>query len=112
MRASEKNNKWYLVLNTTKEALKTASGFTLRQNLDDLDACRKIDDDERGAPQKIDCDTRRARQSASPTAVMAGAGGLRKATYTEAGGLWETVHAAPMRGGEYLNPMHAGQMEP
>jgi hypothetical protein len=44
--------------------------------------------------------------------VMAGAGGLRKATYTEAGGLWETVHAAPMRGGEYLNPMHAGQMEP
>ena len=26
--ASEKNNKWYLVLNTTKEALKTAPGFT------------------------------------------------------------------------------------
>jgi sporulation protein YlmC with PRC-barrel domain len=25
---SEKNNKWYLVLNTTKEALKTAPGFT------------------------------------------------------------------------------------
>ena len=28
IRASEKNNKWYLVLNTTKEALKTAPGFT------------------------------------------------------------------------------------
>ena len=28
VRASEKNNKWYLVLNTTKEALKTAPGFT------------------------------------------------------------------------------------
>jgi sporulation protein YlmC with PRC-barrel domain len=26
--ASEKNNKWYLVLSTTKDALKTASGFT------------------------------------------------------------------------------------
>jgi len=26
--ASEKNNKWYLVLNTTKDALKTAPGFT------------------------------------------------------------------------------------
>src|SRR5258708_18184295 len=28
VRASEKNNKWYLVLNTTKEALKSAPGFT------------------------------------------------------------------------------------
>src|ERR1700726_5112828 len=28
VRASEKNNKWYLVLNTTKDALKTAPGFT------------------------------------------------------------------------------------
>lgn len=28
VRASEKNNKWYLVLNTTKEALKAAPGFT------------------------------------------------------------------------------------
>jgi hypothetical protein len=29
LRASEKNNnKWYLVLNTNKEALKTAPGFT------------------------------------------------------------------------------------
>jgi sporulation protein YlmC with PRC-barrel domain len=28
IRASEKNNKWYLVLNTTKDALKTAPGFT------------------------------------------------------------------------------------
>ena len=28
VRASQKNNKWYLVLNTTKEALKTAPGFT------------------------------------------------------------------------------------
>jgi hypothetical protein len=28
VRAGEKNNKWYLVLNTTKEALKTAPGFT------------------------------------------------------------------------------------
>jgi sporulation protein YlmC with PRC-barrel domain len=28
LRASEKNNKWYLVLNTTKDALKTASGYT------------------------------------------------------------------------------------
>jgi sporulation protein YlmC with PRC-barrel domain len=28
VRASEKNNKWYLALNTTKEALKTAPGFT------------------------------------------------------------------------------------
>jgi sporulation protein YlmC with PRC-barrel domain len=28
VRASEKNNKWYLVLNTNKEALKTAPGFT------------------------------------------------------------------------------------
>jgi sporulation protein YlmC with PRC-barrel domain len=27
VRASEKNNKWYLVLNTNKEALKTAPGF-------------------------------------------------------------------------------------
>ena len=26
--ASEKNNKWYLVLNTTKDALNTAPGFT------------------------------------------------------------------------------------
>src|SRR3984893_15964609 len=26
--ASVKNNKWYLVLNTTKDALKTAPGFT------------------------------------------------------------------------------------
>ena len=28
VRASEKNNKWYLVLNTNKEALKTAPGLT------------------------------------------------------------------------------------
>jgi sporulation protein YlmC with PRC-barrel domain len=28
VRASEKNDKWYLVLNTTKDALKTAPGFT------------------------------------------------------------------------------------
>jgi sporulation protein YlmC with PRC-barrel domain len=28
VRASEKNSKWYLVLNTDKEALKTAPGFT------------------------------------------------------------------------------------
>ena len=28
VRASEKNNKWYLVLNTTKDALKTAPGYT------------------------------------------------------------------------------------
>jgi len=28
VRATEKNNKWYLVLNTTKEALKSAPGFT------------------------------------------------------------------------------------
>jgi sporulation protein YlmC with PRC-barrel domain len=28
VRASEKNNKWYLVLNTTKDALKQAPGFT------------------------------------------------------------------------------------
>ena len=28
VRASEKNNKWKLVLNTNKEALKTAPGFT------------------------------------------------------------------------------------
>jgi hypothetical protein len=28
VRASEKNNKWYLVLNANKEALKAASGFT------------------------------------------------------------------------------------
>src|ERR1700680_2147045 len=28
VRASVKNNKWYLVLNTTKDALKTAPGFT------------------------------------------------------------------------------------
>ena len=28
VRAWEKNDKWYLVLNTTKEALKTAPGFT------------------------------------------------------------------------------------
>jgi uncharacterized protein YjbJ (UPF0337 family)/sporulation protein YlmC with PRC-barrel domain len=28
VRASEKNNKWYLVLNTTKDALKAAPGFT------------------------------------------------------------------------------------
>jgi sporulation protein YlmC with PRC-barrel domain len=28
VRASEKNNKWYLVLNTNKEALKNAPGFT------------------------------------------------------------------------------------
>jgi sporulation protein YlmC with PRC-barrel domain len=28
IRASKKNNKWYLVLNTTKDALKTAPGFT------------------------------------------------------------------------------------
>jgi sporulation protein YlmC with PRC-barrel domain len=28
LHASEKNNKWYLVLNTTKDALKTAPGFT------------------------------------------------------------------------------------
>jgi hypothetical protein len=28
VRASEKNNKWYLVLNTDKEALETAPGFT------------------------------------------------------------------------------------
>jgi sporulation protein YlmC with PRC-barrel domain len=28
VRASEKNNKWYLVLNTNKEALKGAPGFT------------------------------------------------------------------------------------
>ena len=27
IRASEKNNKWYLVLDTTKDALKTAPGF-------------------------------------------------------------------------------------
>lgn len=27
VRASEKNNKWYLVLDTTKDALKTAPGF-------------------------------------------------------------------------------------
>ena len=26
--SSEKNNKWYLVLNTTKDALKTAPGYT------------------------------------------------------------------------------------
>jgi hypothetical protein len=28
VRAGEKNNKWYLVLNTNKEALKAAPGFT------------------------------------------------------------------------------------
>jgi sporulation protein YlmC with PRC-barrel domain len=28
VRASEKNNKWYLVLNTNKDALKAAPGFT------------------------------------------------------------------------------------
>jgi hypothetical protein len=28
VRASEKNNKWYLVLNSNKDALKTAPGFT------------------------------------------------------------------------------------
>ena len=28
VRSSEKNNKWYLVLNTNKEALKSAPGFT------------------------------------------------------------------------------------
>jgi sporulation protein YlmC with PRC-barrel domain len=28
LHASEKNNKWYLVLNTTKDALKAAPGFT------------------------------------------------------------------------------------
>jgi sporulation protein YlmC with PRC-barrel domain len=28
VRASEKNNKWYLVLNTTKDALKAAPGIT------------------------------------------------------------------------------------
>jgi sporulation protein YlmC with PRC-barrel domain len=28
VRGSEKNNKWYLVLNTNKEALKAAPGFT------------------------------------------------------------------------------------
>ena len=28
IRASEKNDKWYLVLNTTKDALKGAPGFT------------------------------------------------------------------------------------
>ena len=28
VRASEKNNKWYLILNTNKEALKAAPGFT------------------------------------------------------------------------------------
>jgi sporulation protein YlmC with PRC-barrel domain len=28
LHASEKNNKWYRVLNTTKDALKTAPGFT------------------------------------------------------------------------------------
>jgi sporulation protein YlmC with PRC-barrel domain len=28
VRASEKNNKWYLVVNTTKDALKTAPGYT------------------------------------------------------------------------------------
>jgi sporulation protein YlmC with PRC-barrel domain len=28
IRASEKNDKWYLVLNTTKDALKSAPGFT------------------------------------------------------------------------------------
>jgi sporulation protein YlmC with PRC-barrel domain len=28
VRAVERNNKWYLVLNTTKEALKAAPGFT------------------------------------------------------------------------------------
>jgi len=28
VRASEKSNKWYLVLNTDKEALKSAPGFT------------------------------------------------------------------------------------
>ena len=28
IRSSEKNIKWYLVLNTTKEALKSAPGFT------------------------------------------------------------------------------------
>jgi hypothetical protein len=27
LRASQKDNKWYLVLNTTKDALKTAPGF-------------------------------------------------------------------------------------
>jgi sporulation protein YlmC with PRC-barrel domain len=27
LHASEKNNKWYLVLNTTKDALKAAPGF-------------------------------------------------------------------------------------
>ena len=28
LHASEKNNKWYLVLNTTKDALKAAPGYT------------------------------------------------------------------------------------
>jgi sporulation protein YlmC with PRC-barrel domain len=28
VRASEKNDKWYLVVNTTKDALKTAPGYT------------------------------------------------------------------------------------
>jgi len=28
VRASERNNKWYLVLNTNKETLKPAPGFT------------------------------------------------------------------------------------
>jgi sporulation protein YlmC with PRC-barrel domain len=28
LHASQKNNKWYLVLNTTKDVLKTAPGFT------------------------------------------------------------------------------------
>src|SRR6202040_2379465 len=32
LHASEKNNKWYLVLNTTKESLKTAPGFTYDKN--------------------------------------------------------------------------------
>jgi PRC-barrel domain len=39
VRASEKNNKWYFVLNTNKEVLKAATGFHLRQNQNDLDAC-------------------------------------------------------------------------
>ena len=56
VRASEKNNKWYLVLNTNKDALKAAPGFTHDKTKNDLNACRYIDNDEarRGAAKAGD----------------------------------------------------------
>jgi sporulation protein YlmC with PRC-barrel domain len=41
VKATKKNDKWYLVMNTTKDALKAAPGFKYDKDGNDLDAGRQ-----------------------------------------------------------------------